>query len=108
MLAHLDRRHVRAEEEDVLDLVRRPPVRARPGKHRRGELGDGVPAEQPLAMTRGPDGIGPEEGDEVVDELLALYAFDRGDQLVDRRELGLLVARQVGGCVVGDGHDRSI
>ena len=42
------------------------------------------------------------------DELLSLNAFDRGDQVPDRVELGLLVVRCVLGSPLGDGHVQSL
>jgi hypothetical protein len=40
----------------------------------------------------GPDRVGSEEGDELVDELLLLDALDGGDQVSDRLELDLLAS----------------
>src|SRR5690606_35805922 len=87
-LADLDRGHVGPDEQHVLHFEGDGRTAHPAGEHPAGELRDRVPPEEPRAAAGRPDRVGAEQADELLGELVVLGVLHRGDDPLDRRDLG--------------------
>jgi hypothetical protein len=83
-LADSDDGHIEPDEHDVLDVIAGGGLGHRARQHLPGELGDGVTTDQSPAAAGDPHGVGVEERDELLDQLVLLGVLEDGDDRLDR------------------------